>query len=38
MSGVIEFETEVLEDEEQEMPSVSHSTAQGQITGLLFNE
>jgi Uma2 family endonuclease len=44
MSDLIELEDEVLkedevlEEEEQDMPSVNHSTVQAQITGLLFND
>jgi hypothetical protein len=34
MSELVELEEEVLFDEEQEMPSINHSTAQTQITGL----
>jgi len=38
MSEVIDFENDVLEDEEVDMPSIKHSTAQTKITSLLDND
>jgi len=38
MNEIIDFEEEVLDDEDTYMGSLNHSLAAGQITGLLFND
>jgi len=38
MSEVIDFEEEILENEEAKKGSLNHSLAAGRITGLLFND